>query len=92
MEIEFQRRRAYNTKQIRFIGNPNTYTDFKGEVVRNELAACDVFHDLMIWFIKESKAGRIKLRGRASLKAEEVKALNAAVEKKNGENNEKINR
>lgn len=85
MDIEFKRRRAYNTKQIRFVGIPETYIEFKTEVIRNDLAACDVFHELMVWFIEESRAGRIKLKGRVNLKAGEGKALQVAVEKRIGE-------
>lgn len=86
MDIEFKRRRAYNTKQIRFTGNPDTYKEFKRQVVQiNDLAVCDVFHEMMVWFIEESRAGRIKSKGRVNLKAGEGKALQVAVEKRNGE-------
>ena len=60
MNLEFKTRKTYVKKQIGLICNPETFKEFKAEVEKNDLKMCDVFDDFMVWFTKESKAGRIK--------------------------------
>jgi hypothetical protein len=58
----FVKRQDNDRYQVRFWSNPAQYKMFTEECEKNGLIIQDVFNELMLWFIRESKAGRLRFK------------------------------